>query len=291
MTIPDFGVEVFFGQGISIVPPGTSHHGVRFSKSPGVTLLRLKAIAATTSDSIHGHHQHRQRNIPGYIMSSNHVFHAALLTHTAPEYIEGVKELYTAERYHLLDFNCNNFTQDVVSFLTGRSIPSEISDLPKEFLSTPFGQSLRPMIENMYTGGYRPDASQAVPGLLNNNANSSRVSAGPPAEPSASSLVSPLSMCTNLPSFHNLLNSNDCFVVMFTSHTCPPCESNPQSTAFRPCSSRPGVRPHHKARFRGFGSAKRPGSVAARSTATNRPQDGGFCYCGHFTGKRCGDRM
>lgn len=142
--------------------------------------------------------------------------------------------MYTAERYHLLDFNCNNFTQDVVSFLTGNSIPSDISDLPKEFLSTPFGQSLRPMIENMYTGGYRPDASQAVPGLLNGS-NNSNDAAQPPAPSSSassdavatSSLTSPLSMCTNLASFQQLLTTHDVLVVMFTSQSCPPCTRFP----------------------------------------------------------------
>jgi len=41
-------------------------------------------------------------------------------------YIEGVREVYSADRYHLLDFNCNSFTNDVLGFLNGRGIPSDI---------------------------------------------------------------------------------------------------------------------------------------------------------------------
>ena len=41
-------------------------------------------------------------------------------------YIEGMREVYTADRYHLLDFNCNSFTNDVLGFLNGNSIPSDI---------------------------------------------------------------------------------------------------------------------------------------------------------------------
>lgn len=29
------------------------------------------------------------------------------------EYLTDLKELYTADRYHLLRYNCNNFTADV----------------------------------------------------------------------------------------------------------------------------------------------------------------------------------
>lgn len=49
-----------------------------------------------------------------------------------------------------LDNLSNHFTGQVVQFLTGQFIPKHISNLPLEFLSTPFGASLRPMIDQMY---------------------------------------------------------------------------------------------------------------------------------------------
>ena len=65
---------------------------------------------------------------------------------TFDEYLQEMRVLYTADKvsrrghhisgrlfsplspqYHLLEFNCNSFTNDVVGFLTGNSIPSWIS--------------------------------------------------------------------------------------------------------------------------------------------------------------------
>lgn len=35
--------------------------------------------------------------------------------------------MYTPSKYHLIEFNCNHFTADVVGFLTGAEIPAWIS--------------------------------------------------------------------------------------------------------------------------------------------------------------------
>lgn len=53
---------------------------------------------------------------------------------------------YRGTCYSLLKHNCNTFTEDLCQFLCGSSIPKYILDLPQEFLSTPIGQSLRPLI-------------------------------------------------------------------------------------------------------------------------------------------------
>ncbi|XP_054155325.1 uncharacterized protein LOC128953828 [Oppia nitens] len=45
--------------------------------------------------------------------------------------------------YSLLDHNCNNFSNELSIFLTGRPIPQEIIDLPQEVLNTPIGQTLK----------------------------------------------------------------------------------------------------------------------------------------------------
>lgn len=82
-------MEVFYGQGIDIVsPPGTTYHGTPLQQLPvGRTRLDKDTFLA---------------------------------------YVEGIREIWTADKYHLLEFNCNSFTQDVLSFLNGRSIPQEI---------------------------------------------------------------------------------------------------------------------------------------------------------------------
>lgn len=84
-----FGMEVFYGQGISIIsPPGTTHHGTPQKRLPmGSTFLDRETFL---------------------------------------EYIEGLKEVYAADKYHLLDFNCNSFTNDVLGFLNGGTIPDDI---------------------------------------------------------------------------------------------------------------------------------------------------------------------
>ena len=46
--------------------------------------------------------------------------------------------MYNPEAYHLIEFNCNHFTADVVGFLTGGTIPDWISGKlyhPKDVLT------------------------------------------------------------------------------------------------------------------------------------------------------------
>lgn len=61
--------------------------------------------------------------------------------------------------YHLLEHNCNNFSSEVAQFLTGRDIPSYITSLPEEVMSTPLGQMLRPLIDTM---SVQPSGGHAV---------------------------------------------------------------------------------------------------------------------------------
>ncbi|CAI2171881.1 16086_t:CDS:2 [Funneliformis geosporum] len=66
------------------------------------------------------------------------------------EYIEELRESYTADKYHLLDKNCNTFSNGLCDFLIGRNIPDHITNLPAEFLSTQMGRQLRPYIESYF---------------------------------------------------------------------------------------------------------------------------------------------
>ncbi|KAL6475266.1 hypothetical protein MHYP_G00163060 [Metynnis hypsauchen] len=66
------------------------------------------------------------------------------------EYLSSLGEsTYRADSYQLFEHNCNSFSNEVAQFLTGRKIPSYITDLPSEVLSTPFGQALRPLIDSI----------------------------------------------------------------------------------------------------------------------------------------------
>ncbi|KAL1479232.1 hypothetical protein MTO96_052026 [Rhipicephalus appendiculatus] len=66
------------------------------------------------------------------------------------EYIRDLgKSAYKGSTYNLFRHNCNNFSQDVAMFLTGKSIPREILELPDEFLRTPMGNTLVPLFERL----------------------------------------------------------------------------------------------------------------------------------------------
>lgn len=56
---------------------------------------------------------------------------------------------YGSDKYNLFEHNCNAFSDEVAQFLTGKKIPSYITDLPYEVLSTPFGQALRPLLDSI----------------------------------------------------------------------------------------------------------------------------------------------
>ncbi|KAL0581184.1 hypothetical protein V5O48_000874 [Marasmius crinis-equi] len=209
-SIVVYGREIFYGQGIMETAPGRSHHG-----SP----LHIVDLGTTDIDE-----------------------------DTFNEYLLEMKDHYTAEKYHLLDFNCNSFTNDCAGFLTGGSIPEYIKDLPTDFLSTPFGAALRPTIDAMFrrpTPGTTPaqvptptpaaSSPQSMPNpelvgsILQAVAAQAQRSNQSPASTSSplrsnGSLTSPLHQCANSASFNSLLRTHKAVVACFSNViTCPPC--------------------------------------------------------------------
>ncbi|KAK4052528.1 hypothetical protein OIO90_004295 [Microbotryomycetes sp. JL221] len=173
-----FDMEVFYGQGISIMKPGSTHHGQPHKRlAMGSTLLDKQTFL---------------------------------------DYIHELRQQYTASNYHLLEFNCNTFTNDVLGFINGRTVPSDILDLPRRIMATPFGQQMRPMIDQMFRGGSKPEAQDAVNSLLPTQHDD---------EPNAQAVVSNLQVCSNETSFRSLLDSASAVAVMYTSQTCPPCHA------------------------------------------------------------------
>ncbi|KAJ5629444.1 hypothetical protein N7528_003101 [Penicillium herquei] len=108
------GKEFYYGQGIQVAAPGTTHHGQPMETvHMGTTELPMDVIQ---------------------------------------EYVESLAEIYTPESYDMFLHNCNNFTQDFAMFLVGKSIPENIRNLPRTFLNTPFGQMMKPQIEAALKG-------------------------------------------------------------------------------------------------------------------------------------------
>ncbi|RKP26690.1 PPPDE putative peptidase domain-containing protein [Syncephalis pseudoplumigaleata] len=170
-----YGQEYYFGQGIQVDRPGTTVHGNPLRViDMGVTFLPQEIFV---------------------------------------EFLENIRERFSAEKYHLLDHNCNTFSSEAIRFLVDKSIPEYITDLPADFLRTPFGQQMRPLIESFF------GPSQLRPAAI------------PAAQPTAPSSVKEAALvpkrllyeARNLATLNNLLSSNRAVVVYFTSQGCPPC--------------------------------------------------------------------
>jgi desumoylating isopeptidase 1 len=65
------------------------------------------------------------------------------------DFLHGISERYTPEEYHLLDNNCNAFTQECAQFMCGCDIPSDVTSMGDRFRGTPLGNMLGPMIDGM----------------------------------------------------------------------------------------------------------------------------------------------
>lgn len=76
------------------------------------------------------------------------------------QFLNDCAEDYGVGKYHLLEHNCNTFSDAALQFLLGQHIPPEISSLPSDFLSTPLGMMMRTQIDAMYAP--RPGAQSAV---------------------------------------------------------------------------------------------------------------------------------
>ena len=202
-------VEHFFGQGIHRKVPGTTHHG-----------RPIKVVKLGRTD------------LPVEVIN---------------EYIQSLESIYTPESYDLFVHNCNNFSQDLAMFLTGRSIPEEIRNLPETFLRTPIGQMLRGQIDqSMRTMTQAPDAISGT-SVPQGRANGTARPAAAPSQltngstkPQPTVLPKPIFVNSHTPRaqpgqvynvtsgsvLNNLLSraSQSSAVIFFTSATCAPCK-------------------------------------------------------------------
>ncbi|KAE8356725.1 PPPDE putative peptidase domain-containing protein [Aspergillus coremiiformis] len=124
------------------------------------------------------------------------------------------------DSYDLFLHNCNNFTQDLSMFLVGKSIPDHIRNLPQTFLSTPFGQMMKPQIEAALRGVTQaPSPVPPAPGAP--------AQTTPAPVPRSQAQPHKVRVVTNLTQLdHELASaSQTCAVIFFTSATCPPCKT------------------------------------------------------------------
>lgn len=90
-------------------------------------------------------------------------------------------------------------------------------------MATPFGQQMRPMIEQMFVGRRTPSAGDTVNNLM------PQLGIQPPPEsarePDLQSVASNLQIITSAASLRSLLAGSPAVTLMFTSPACPPCNA------------------------------------------------------------------
>ena len=180
------GVEYLFGQGVQEALPGRTHHGAP---------MEIVSMGRT--------------ELPGEVIA---------------EYLDSLKAIYTPESYDLFLHNCNNFTNDFSMFLVGKGIPSHITSLPQTVLNTPFGQMLKPQLDNAMRGVTQaPLPAQSVPRRSTLNGHGVNSEAGSNDHEEVPGVVY---HPTKLKQLDELLASakQTCAVIFFTSATCPPCK-------------------------------------------------------------------
>ena len=115
-------------------------------------------------------------------------------------------------------------------FLVGKNIPEHITSLPQTVLNTPFGQMLKPQLDNAIRGVTQapvPSASIPRPGAqhqaTSNGYASHLQTNGVKEHKNAGGIVY---KPTRLKQLDDLLASakDSCAVIFFTSATCPPCK-------------------------------------------------------------------
>ncbi|KAL9622122.1 MAG: hypothetical protein Q9160_003465 [Pyrenula sp. 1 TL-2023] len=187
------GVEYFFGSGVQRAVPGSTHHG-----------QPMQIIRQGTSE------------IPMPVIE---------------EYMESLAEVYTAESYDLFLHNCNNFTQDLSVFLTGKEIPEHIRQLPQKVLDTPFGQMLRPQIDQAMRG-VTQGGQTIAPGVASGSARSTSQRTASHSDGSIQTngkeekSQQSVHEVTQIEHLEELLKAAEksCAVIFFTSATCAPCK-------------------------------------------------------------------
>ncbi|SBT48595.1 conserved protein, unknown function [Plasmodium ovale wallikeri] len=67
------------------------------------------------------------------------------------EYLNGIQPNFTVDKYNLVSWNCNNFTNEVCNFLVGKNIPQYILNTPYEVMSTSKGKLILDMMQSYQT--------------------------------------------------------------------------------------------------------------------------------------------
>lgn len=125
------------------------------------------------------------------------------------QYLESLREVYTVQAYNLWKHNCNNFSNDLATFLLGTGIPDHILHMPDAVLESPLGAMLMPNLNQQI------EANRQRGGILGIQGN------GQPPHQEAK-----VRHASSMQELDSLLASaqKSCAVIFFTSATCAPCK-------------------------------------------------------------------
>ncbi len=65
------------------------------------------------------------------------------------DFLKEINNKYSFQTYHILENNCNHFTNEICEFLTGKSIPDNVLKQHEQIMDTPLGKFILPMLQNM----------------------------------------------------------------------------------------------------------------------------------------------
>ena len=77
------------------------------------------------------------------------------------KYLKSIDDKYNEQTYHLINNNCNHFTNDSCIFLCGKGLPDEILNQHKSLSDTAFGKFILEKVQNLSNKN-----SQIVPNTI-----------------------------------------------------------------------------------------------------------------------------
>lgn len=154
------------------------------------------------------------------------------------EYLDSLREVYTMQvrlswaqltaieaneteqAYDLFSHNCNNFSNDLATFLLGKGIPDHILHMPQAVMNSPMGRMLLPALTQQVNAQKRGNA-----GILGIQETTPGASSKPKSEyHHHQTAVKNVKSATELQSLLSAAEKS-CAVIFFTSATCPPCKA------------------------------------------------------------------
>jgi hypothetical protein len=135
-----FGKEYFFGGGIQAVDPQS------FRASRGMHPVQTQRLGRTHVS---------QADFDAWCHSQSH-------SHSHDIHNNGGQGQFSAQSYDLLERNCNHFSHEAAlrGLQLSQGVPEWILQVPQRFLSSPMGQMIRPMLEQMQVTTTAPVQAQ-----------------------------------------------------------------------------------------------------------------------------------